>query len=329
MNKQFNFSLKHCRPKGSNTLCSQETPNHEKLRMQSTLISNIKKKVSPKNRRECDQEITVAEIEKAMRSFENNVSPGNDGLPAGFYKTFKADLHKLYIEIFQLGEMPRSMWQEVISCLYKKGDREDITNWRPIPLLNHDNKIYTEIIANKIQSTLEDITGPEQTAAIKLRTIIENLQLNRDKMSYANANKIQAVMIALDQEKVFDRVEWNFFFKALQHFGNLPEIIQKIKAVYQNIETQIKASRHLSQAFLVKRGLRQECSLSMILYIIFAEIILENIRQNSGIKGIVIGEKELKTSAFANDTTINIGSNSSLAHLETQLMHFVLKKPLT
>ena len=42
----------------------------------------------------------------------------------------------------------------------------------------------------------------------------------------------------------------------------------------------------------------------MILYIIFAEIFSENIRQNNSIKGIVIGEKELKTSAFADDTTI-------------------------
>ena len=73
--------------------------------------------------RECDQEITVAEIEKVVKSFENNKSPGKDGLPPEFYKAFnnifKTDLHKLYIEISQLGEMPRSMRQAVISCLYK------------------------------------------------------------------------------------------------------------------------------------------------------------------------------------------------------------------
>ena len=97
-------------------------------------------------------------------------------------------------------------------------------------------------------------------------------------MSYANANKIQAAMIALDLEKAFDRVDWNFPFKALQHFGYRPEITQKIKTVYQNIETQIRVNGHLSQAFLVKRGLQQGCPLSMILDIIFAEIFLESIR---------------------------------------------------
>ena len=123
----------------------------------------------------------------------------------------KSDLHKLYIENFQLGEMPRSMQQAVISCLCKRGDREGITNWRPILLLNYDNKIFTRILASKIQPTC-----PKQTAAIKVKTIIENMQLNQDVMSYANANKIQAAMIALDQEKAFDdRVDWSFLFKAL------------------------------------------------------------------------------------------------------------------
>ena len=186
------------------------------------------------------------------------------------------------------------MRQAVLSCFYKKRDREDITNWRPISLLNYDNKIYTKILVNKIQPTLEYITGLEQTAAIKGRTIIENLQLNRDVMSYANASKILAAMIALDQENAFHRVDWNFLLKTLQHFGYEPEIIQKIKTVYQNIKTQTKVNAHLSQTFLVKRGLRQGCQLSMILYIIFTEIFLKTMRQNSGIKGIVIGEKELK-----------------------------------
>ena len=62
---------------------------------------------------------------------------------------------------------------------------------------------------NKIQPTLEDIIGPELTTAIKGRTVIENLQLNRDVMYYENANNIQAAMIAFDQEKAYVRVDWN------------------------------------------------------------------------------------------------------------------------
>ena len=54
--------------------------------MQSTLISRVNKKISFKNKREYDQEITVTEIGKAIKPFENNKSPRNDGLPAEFCK---------------------------------------------------------------------------------------------------------------------------------------------------------------------------------------------------------------------------------------------------
>ena len=62
--------------------------------MQPTLISRVKKKISPKTRREYNQKITVAEIERAIKSFESNKSvesnksAGNDALPAEIYKTF-------------------------------------------------------------------------------------------------------------------------------------------------------------------------------------------------------------------------------------------------
>ena len=73
--------------------------------MQLTLISRAKKKIWPKNRCEYDQEITVAETEKVIKPFENDKSPGKDGLPAEFCQTFNGipltDLQKLYIEISQ------------------------------------------------------------------------------------------------------------------------------------------------------------------------------------------------------------------------------------
>ena len=110
--------------------------------------------------------------------------------------------------------------------------------------------------------------------------------LNRDVISHAKAKKIQATIKALDQEKTFDTVDWNFLFKVLQHFRYGHEIIQKTKTVYQNIEIQVKVkiNGHLSQAFPMKRGLRQGCPLPVILYIITAEMFLENIRQNNGVK---------------------------------------------
>ena len=111
--------------------------------------------------------------------------------------------------------MPESMLQAVITYIYKKGKMEDITNWRPISLLNYDYKIIAKILANRLQGSLDDIISKEETAAVKGRAIIENLQINRVIISFANTNNLEASIITLDQEKAFDRVDRKFLLKTL------------------------------------------------------------------------------------------------------------------
>ena len=203
------------------------------------------------------------------------------------------DLQELYSEISEIERMPDSMRQVVITCIYKKGEMEDITNWRPILLLNYDYKIFTKILVNRLQTSLEDIIGMEQTATVRGRTVIENLQLNGDIISYANLNNLKASIITLDQEKAFDKVD-TYFLKALRKFGYRPKLISTIEAIYNDIEAPVKINGHMSQSFLIDRGVRQSCPLSMILYIIIAEVIIENIRQNKNIQGIKILQRRTK-----------------------------------
>ena len=66
------------------------------------------------------------------------------------------DLQELYKEISEIGRMPDGIRQALIICIYKKGDMEDITNWRPISLLNYYYKIFTKILANRIHTSLHD-----------------------------------------------------------------------------------------------------------------------------------------------------------------------------
>ena len=96
-----------------------------------------------------------------------------------------------------------------------------------------------------MQSSLNDIISAEQTAAIKGRTIIENLQLSRD-ISFANTNELEASIITLDQEKAFGRVDRNFLFKTLRKFGYGPKIISLIETIYKNIEAQIEINGNMS-----------------------------------------------------------------------------------
>lgn len=114
--------------------------------------------------------------------------------------------------------------------------------------------------------------------------------------------------------------EWieNFFSK---HCVNLAtdQLIATTEAIHNNTEVQVKVNGNMSKSFLIEKGVRQGCSLLMILYIILAEVMIENIGQDNQIKGITVLQNEIKISAFADDTTFYLGNNSSFLHLQNEL----------
>jgi hypothetical protein len=47
-----------------------------------------------------------------------------------------------------------------VILLYKKNDRAGLANWRPISLMNRDEKLLTRILTTKLQPNLASIIGP-------------------------------------------------------------------------------------------------------------------------------------------------------------------------
>ena len=77
-----------------------------------------------------------------------------------------------------------------------------------------------------------------------------------------------------------------------------------VEDVYTSIQSKIEINGLISDSFTLTRKVCQECLFSMLLYIIAAEVIASFINTNKSIKGIQIGDHEIKIVNFADDTTI-------------------------
>ena len=125
-----------------------------------------------------------------------------------------------YNEAFDKGKMSISQRRGIFS-LIPKGESYlvELTNWRPITLLNVDYKVLARAFAKRIELKLPKLIHSDQTGFVKGRFIGQNVRLLNDIMEYTELNKIPGIMVLIDFEKAFDTLEWHFLQNTLKYFS--------------------------------------------------------------------------------------------------------------
>lgn len=67
-------------------------------------------------------------------------------------------------------------------------------------------------------------------------------------------HKVEAVVIALDAEKAFDRIEWKYRMSVLEHFGFGKEFINWIRIIYAHPMASVVTNQEMSQSFRLFKG---------------------------------------------------------------------------
>ena len=187
----------------------------------------------------CEDVITECEVRDALKQAGLYKSPGLDGLPYEMYlrlsHVFVPILTDMFNHWFARGAIPGSITKGVITLL-KKGSKhvwEGLDDYRPITLLNTELKILARVLANSLQLVINDLIGPEQTYAVKGRSIQDNLHLIRVVLEGIE-DGTKAALISLDQSKAFDRVGHQFLVTVLETAGFQPEFRRWICLMYHN-----------------------------------------------------------------------------------------------
>jgi len=189
-------------------------------------------------------------------------------------------------------------------------------------LLNTDYKILTKLLAKRLQKVLFKIIASDQTGYIKNRYIGENIRTIIDIMQYTAKEQLPGILLQLDFEKAFDSVSWKFLNNTLSHFNFGPMFKKWVKIIYNQPMFCVTNNGYHSEFFQVSRGIRQGCPLSALLFVLVVEIMAANIRNNHNIKGIKVGEAEIKISQLADDTSLFLQDLQSVKHATDFLREF-------
>ena len=247
---------------------------------------------------------------------KSNRSPGSDGFTCEFFKTFWKQIGAFVVRsincAYQVGNLSVTQKQEIITCL-PKGDkpRHFLKNWRPISLLNTVYKIASGSIASRMKNKIDT----DQTGFISGRYIGENSRLIYDIMEYTEQKKkkIPGLLLLFDFEKAFDSVSWSFIQKVTKFFNFGDSIRKWISVFYTDISARVNQGGNISDSFSLHKGCRQGDPLSPYIFILCAEILAIQIRNNNEIQGIKVRDKEYKLTLYADDSTLLLnGSEKSL-----------------
>ena len=106
------------------------------------------------------------------------------------------------------------------------------------------------------------------------------------------------MIILIDAEKAFDRIQHPFMIKTLQKVGIDEAYLNIIKAIYDKPTANIILNGEKLNTFPLKSGTRQGCPLSPLLFNTVLEVLPRAMRQEKEIKSIQIGREEVKFSNF-------------------------------
>lgn len=262
------------------------------LGVQDVLLSKVSAHLLSSERDDCEGLLSVEECFTALQGMARRKAPGSDSLPMEFYLKFwcllGSHLARVLNSCFSAGRLSCSQHRGVISLSFKKGDRLDPKNWRPISLLNVDYKIASRAIAGRLLKVLSSAVDKDQTCGVPGRFIGENVAFLRDVVDYASLSGIECAILSLDQEKAFDRVDWGFLKATLVKMGFGPSFSGWIDLFYNGSQSAANVNGHISSFFSLSRGVRQGCPLSPLLYVLVAEVLACNIRCHLNISGLTL-----------------------------------------
>ena len=126
------------------------------------------------------------------------------------------------------------------------------------------------------------------------------------------------ILVSLDQEKAFDRVNRSFLMKLLDRFGFGPSFRKWIFTLYRGAYMRILVNDFLTEPVYLLRGVRQGDALSPMLYLLCVEVLAVVIRASSQIEGFLLpgaSGLQFKVSQYADDTTVFVKDERSLSNL--------------
>uniref|UniRef100_A0A7I4XRT7 Reverse transcriptase domain-containing protein n=1 Tax=Haemonchus contortus TaxID=6289 RepID=A0A7I4XRT7_HAECO len=209
------------------------------------------------------------EVERAIRQMKPRKAPRPDRISADFLKsashTIIKQLTKRFNKYLDAQRIPDQWKKSNTVLLFKKGERDQMKNYRPIALLSQPYKLFTKIILNRLERQLDEYQPVERAGFRKGFCCMDHIHTIMQLIERTREYKQPLILCFIDYAKAFDSVEHNSVWNALHHAGVDPCYINLLEQCNTDTFTTIRMfQRELRVP--IEKGVRQGDTISPKLF---------------------------------------------------------------
>ena len=230
------------------------------------------------------ESFTIQELCAAIKAAKPNKQPGPDGLTMELIKWLDNANRRVLLSVinswWNTKTAPSALFMARVVPIFKKGDTDIASNYRPISLLNSFYKIYMVMIRTRMQAATEHLLSKTQYGFRPSKSTSHAIYILRRIQDYSEIKGAKLSIAFLDWEKAFDKIQHDKLLVALGRLGFNSQYTEVIADCYAKPQFYVKDEFGCSDFKVQSSGIRQGCPLSPFLFVLVMTCIDIDIQQS-------------------------------------------------
>jgi len=275
-------------------------------------------------------EITVSEIEMAIKASSKGKACGEDDIPLEVLcnENIVGFLCKMFNECFSKGSYPE-VWKKGIICPIPKTNTSDTdpSCYRGITLASSSYKLFCSVLNSRLMDWVEQncILADEQNGFRRNRSCVDHVTSLVSIIETRLKGKQSTYAAFIDFKKAYDSIDRNHLWHKMENLG-LPtnsRIYCAIRNLYNNLKCCVRVHGFKSDWFEVLSGLRQGCVLSPIMFNMYINDLVINLKGRCN--GIPIGGENVTCLLYADDVVLLARNEQDLKEMLNVVNQWCMK----